>query len=347
MTEHERAQHLFARVVVLAGEHRYGVGGADTLIARARVAHHRHHGAGHACVTGAARARQDMREDAFAHDAASEGPAHRLAQAVTVVAAQRKLRRGLVEASCLVDEGYLVERRGGGEVVDLTQAERRRAGLVVVSGTVGRERRVKQCLAVKGYLYVVRVFAGYHHLCLVPFGPDIHLHVEFVGSVVLEVDVDAPLRYVLPSAFHIGGRAVAQHLEPVAGVSRQGAEGDGYGQSHHTCAGYAHTHGVFQDVGAEPCLHVFGRAAQHFGGTGHGERHAHGFGAADGRYDATSHQSYDLFSFFFSEHECVVVVSSGPSSAGRLWASRCTRGRKPDRRPVVRRNPRAGLSLRP
>ena len=89
--EHEGADEFGARVVVLACKDRDGIGGANALVATARIGHDRNGGTGHAGIAGRRGGRKDVRENVVAHDAAAHGAGEGFAEAVSVVAFERTL----------------------------------------------------------------------------------------------------------------------------------------------------------------------------------------------------------------------------------------------------------------
>ena len=122
VAEHQRACYLLLCVVVLLSEDHDRQCRRYALVARARVGHYRNHGSCHTCVARAACGREDMREHAVAHYAASERSAECLSQLMSVVPEERFGRCSLVQPPCVVYELYIGERCCRGEVVDCAQA---------------------------------------------------------------------------------------------------------------------------------------------------------------------------------------------------------------------------------
>ena len=77
----------------------------------------------------------------------------------------------------------------------------------------------------------------------------------------------------------------------------------GYRQSDHAaCARDTDTHRIFQNIGAQPHVDMFGAAAQFFGRAGRAQRHGDRFGAADSRHHFAIHERDDALSFGFRYH---------------------------------------------
>ena len=97
-------------------------------------------------------------------------------------------------------------------------------------------------------------------LCGVSLGVrTLHLGVEFVRRIGLQIDVNTAFGDVSLTLLHIRRCGIAQDFQSVVRMSDQGAQCHGNRQSHHAGAGNAHAHGVLQDVCAEPHVDAGGR----------------------------------------------------------------------------------------
>ena len=249
--------------MVLLGKDHHGIRGADALIATARIAHDGNHGASHTRIAGAARAGEDVREDAVAHYAAAQWARESLAQAVAVVARERLLGSCFVETARLLNEFDFGQRRSGGKVVHLAHIQRERCVLVLCGRslryTIGGVAQVKRGLSVARYIYKVCMAMGYHHFSLVALVIiGMNLHIEFAGRVFLEPNLYAVFGNIRLALLNSLGRAVAQDLQPIGRTSHDGAKGNGNGQSHHACARDAHAHSVLENIGTQFCLDARG-----------------------------------------------------------------------------------------
>ena len=79
VAQNERSREFFLGVLVLFGINGHGIGGADALVARARIAHHGDQSTAHTRITGRSGGRNDVRKDAVAKDAVAQRTVHRLA----------------------------------------------------------------------------------------------------------------------------------------------------------------------------------------------------------------------------------------------------------------------------
>ena len=117
--------------------------------------------------------------------------------------------------------------------------------------------------------------------------------IEFVGVVLLQSDMDAPLGDIAPTLLHRLAMAVAQHLQSILGAPDEGTQGHGYGQAYHPRAGDAHAHGVFQDIGTQAQLDMFGQNAQCLTCPRHTQRHGHRLSTSDGWHHLLTNQPDD------------------------------------------------------
>ena len=223
---------------------------------------------------------------------------------MAVVLAQSFGGSALVEFLGLENEAQVVEGRRGGQFEHLAQGELTVALLVGGLGAAGRF--VEQHLAIAHQAYEACVLAAYHGLGVPAFGLAVHPHIEFVGGVLLERDINTFFGYVVASALHGGGIDILEHFELVVGLAGDGAERDGDGQSYHVGARYAHAHGVFQDIGTQRHFYFFGQRAEHFGGFSHTERHTGRFGASHGGHHLFVEQFEHGFPLSFGQHKVCV-----------------------------------------
>ena len=118
MAECQGTDKLFFRILVFHGVHYHWVRGADTLVSRPAIAHHRYHGPTHSGVAGQCCLGDDVRVDAVTKYPSAQWAVHCLAQAVSVVALQRLLGSIHVILFGFQHKPDFVDGGGGGEVVD-------------------------------------------------------------------------------------------------------------------------------------------------------------------------------------------------------------------------------------
>ena len=217
---------------------------------------------------------------------------------MAVVAAERVLRRSLVEPAGLEHESELVERGLGGEFPYFGEIQCGRS-LVAAVLAAGAASFVEQRLSVPVHPDETRVAAGDYGAAGMAPGEGVDFDIEFLGGVLFQGDADSVFAYVFLSAFHRVGSHVPEHLESVCGASDEGSEGYGYRQAGHSGAGYAHSHGVLQDVGAEEGLDSLGDFAERLRGPGHAQGHRDGLRAAYRRHDLPLYEGQDLLAFGF------------------------------------------------
>ena len=210
---------------------------------------------------------------------------------------------GLVHLLCLEYEAQVVYVGLHGKVVHLPQ---RQLHVLLVGSLYGLHGLVEPYVAVLTQVDEVGVLSGYARLGLVAACGARHCDVELVGRVVLELDAYAPFGYVLLTLVHGGACAVLQHLQAQLGPADERAEGYGYGQAGHARAGYAHAHGVFQNVGAQVHPYAFGHCAQSLPRLSHAEGYGYRLRAAYRRhYLPVDKLDYGL-SFFLCKHVSIV-----------------------------------------
>ena len=174
------------------------------------------------------------------------------------------------------------------------------SGIAVVSGEVALVGQ-RLCGGVRVAVYKSGVLVGNGGLCGVPFGiGGDDVDIQFFFNIIGQRDVDAPLVDVGFSALHIGGCGIAEHFQSIGRLAHNRPEGNGDGQPHHSCAGDADAHCIFEDVGTEAGTNSGGQCAQSLGDASCGQRYADGLSATDGRDDLPAHQCEDVLSSVFS-----------------------------------------------
>ena len=135
-------------------------------------------------------------------------------------------------------------------------------------------------------------------------GGDSHFNMEYRRGIREQGDVDALLVYIIATALDGFRSDVGKHLELVSGVAGEHTEGDSYRQAYHAGAGYAHAHGVLDDVGTGTHVNPIGDSplGEQLGGDGSAKGNCRRLGAADSRNYLTVHQRNYLFSFLLFYH---------------------------------------------
>ena len=95
------------------------------------------------------------------------------------------------------------------------------------------------------------------------------------------------------AARHGIGVAVLDDLQLILRLADEGSERYGDRQSDHSRARYAHTHGVFQNIGAESQVDALRLITQSFARFRHTQCHGYGLGASDGWHHLLMYQRDD------------------------------------------------------
>ena len=107
--------------------------------------------------------------------------------------------------------------------------------------------------------------AGYNGSGFIPAGFAAHLDIKLFRDILLQRYIDAFFADKAFSLFYGGRIAVFQHFQLILRLAYQRSQGYSYGQSNHTCAGNAHSHCVFQDIGTQQDIYFLRLCTQGFG----------------------------------------------------------------------------------
>ena len=96
-----------------------------------------------------------------------------------------------------------------------------------------------------------------------------------------------------PGGFGLRGIERGQALQAKGALPAQGTGSGGDGQAHLARAGDHDAHAVLEQIGTDGHVQAFRLPAQRLGGTGRGQRHGDGFGAAQGGHHFLMQQGQD------------------------------------------------------
>ena len=214
---------------------------------------------------------------------------------MAVIAFQRFLGGLLVQGTGLVDEFQKFQRGLHGKVEHFAQAQLVcRAGFPAILQTAAL---VSEDFVVQAQVNQACVLVGDDGMRAVSFRLAEDVHIKVVARLLFQLNADSALCNQLFAVGYSLGRTVVQHLQLVFALADERAQCNGDGQPHHSRAGYAYAHGVFQNVGAQAHRYLLRSASERFGGVCHAQRHAHRFGTSDCGHHLALHQSYNLFLF--------------------------------------------------
>ena len=152
----------------------------------------------------------------------------------------------LVHALGLEDEAQVFYVALGGEFIHLAQGEVHLLAfcrfLAATALVVGDDVVV--------FAQVNKVGVVVHNACLglVVARTACHADVELAGRILFQTDVNPVFGDEFASLFHGSLVAVFEHFKLQLGAAYQGTQCHGDRQTNHSCAGYSHTHCVFQNV---------------------------------------------------------------------------------------------------
>lgn len=270
-----------------AGHHGHGAG--DALIAAARIAHDGHHDPGHAGVGRGGGQTDGEGGQVIGKDMLAHPGIHGFAHAQTVLAGKAFLGHLTVHARGFKDEADLFQRRGGGEFVDPGQGQ----GPVGGRSLVGFRRHMV-----------------FHQGAVLPDTGDVVMAVTQLGGgavpvgmgrdqavqqqvVVRQVQFHCVGGHHGPGGFGLRGIERGQALQAKGALPAQGTGSGGDGQAHLAVPGDMTPHAVLEQIGTDGHVQAFRLPAQRLGGTGRGQRHGDGFGAAQGGHHFLMQQGQD------------------------------------------------------
>ena len=209
---------------------------------------------------------------------------------MTVVALERLASGIHIQGTGLLDEVYLIEGSRGGEVVNQAEVQGR---LSVLRNSI---------ILYLTIIHKVGVTAGNDGRSLLVACRTDNLGIQLFVHILFLLDDDAVFGHIVFALSQRCRRQILEYLQLIVALADKCSEGDGDGQAYHTRSRYAHTHGIFQDIGTQQGLYSLRTAAQLFGCPCRTQGHTHGFGTPDGRNHLLMHQRYNAFSQLFVHH---------------------------------------------